>query len=259
MSTAAATAASTSYKQTLRSLISSNLSQYFSSTLAQEADMANIFMALIYTESSFNSSAIGPQLSPSTSSIAKDYWSSTPIQNILSTGTAQQRANAAQGLSALGLCQVMGLYFVRGSSKASGKQTLEASSNPAAQTLLVNPGDNIEALILGDANISKQILAGLIILESKYKIVKGSGNSFSIGNIGFTSKISAAVAGYLGVGKADANGTTPQQYAYNIVRGPKYQIANNGSSGYVASANGATGSSPIITVASGGTQVPVGC
>jgi hypothetical protein len=240
MSTAAATAASTSYKQTLRSLISSNLSQYFSSTLAQEADMANIFMALIYTESSFNSSAIGPQLSPSTSSIAKDYWSSTPIQNILSTGTAQQRANAAQGLSALGLCQVMGLYFVRGSSKASGKQTLEASSNPAAQTLLVNPGDNI-------------------ILESKYKIVKGSGNSFSIGNIGFTSKISAAVAGYLGVGKADANGTTPQQYAYNIVRGPKYQIANNGSSGYVASANGATGSSPIITVASGGTQVPVGC
>lgn len=260
MATAAQTAASTSFKQTVRSLITSNLSQYFSSTLNQESDMTNIMMALVYTESSFNPNAIGPAVSTTTSSSGKDYWNSSPISVLRSGNNPQQLANANQGLSAMGLTQVMGWNFVRGASKSAGKQAIESSSNAAASQLLLNAGDSITSAILGEANVTKQLLAGMIVLETKYLKVKGSGNYFTIGNLSFSSKISAAVAGYLGLGASDSLGTTPQAYAASIVRGQNYQLANNGSTGYSAANNGTQSSGgPAITVASGNTQVPPGC
>jgi hypothetical protein len=118
--------------------------------------------------------------------------------------------------------------------------------------------------LLGDDNIKNSILAGLIVLEGKYKeiapklIAKGL----------YTNQLTAAVAAYLGLGAADGHGTIPEVYANSIIRGDAYRIANSGvnaagvpiiaSSGDVVE-NIKSPNGPTKTLASGNKLSVAGC
>lgn len=257
---------SVSFKQSLRQIITNSISTYFSATLGREADIVNIVMSLIYLESSFRVTAIGKSIPIAVSSSARDYWNSSAVSCARATASAQQLANLQEGLQAWGLMQCMGWNLVRGGSIAGrGKQVIEAVRPDLAARLCVNPGESIRAKYYGEAGLENQILAGLVILESKYKAVKGSGTNFTIGVLSFSAKMPAAVAAYLGLGTKDVvTGITPQQYSNSICYGKAYQTANNGSApaGNQAAANPSaqeTKSGPVITAASGNNQAPKGC
>lgn len=260
-------------RQKLRSTTADLLKQHFGSTLNTVPDMVNIFMALMLRESSFNVNAeFSHPLSPFTSSGAFDYQNSTAIQQILTSGEPQKIANESQGRTALGLTQVMGWNVVRGASKAlGGKCLVEKYRHELAGTLCVNPGDDIRSKLQGEGNISNSILAGLVVLESKYNY----GPYYKNGNwvvkvnsveLTFPSRIYAAVAGYLGYASGgDANSTTYLAYANDIIGGSFYRLANGSSapsvytsnpqSATVASAgpttSGTTGSLPGCIAAAG--------
>lgn len=261
--TSSQSSASTGFKQALRQVISETINSYFSGTLGQEPDIVNIVMALCYRESSFRPNQPGPVLPLADSSIARDYWNSPVIVAARQNATPQQLANINEGLRAWGVMQVGGWNVVRGASKAGGGKTeIEKARPDLAGQLMVGPGESIRAKYDGETNLRTQVQAGLVMLESKWKQVKGSGISWKIGNFTFNSRISGAVAAYLGLGARDVvTGLTPQAYANSIVYGQAYQIANNGASptGYQSASNAPAGSGPAVTAASGNNQVPAGC
>jgi hypothetical protein len=208
--------------------------------------MTNIFLALMLKESSFNVNArFSHSLSPITSSGARDYQSSTAIQNMLKSGTKEQQDNEPEGRVALGLSQVMGWNLVRGASNSGNGRCLVEQYRPdLAPILCVNPGDSISAKLLGENNISNAIMAGLVVLESKFKAMKNVGGQWVIGvrsngvsrNLVFPTRIFGAVAGYLGYSTGgDANGTTYLSYASEIVGGSAYATANGSSAPRVSS------------------------
>lgn len=215
----------------IRGTISSHVKTYFGSTLANEGDIVNVFNALVYLESGFRFDATGPTVSSRAGTTGYGYINSTAVQKVLQSGTPLEKANILKGLNGLGLCQVMGWNFVKGGAP-SGKCEIEARRPDLAGTLCVAPGVDLAAWVLGEANVSKSLLAGLVILESKYKAVVLRNRAYSFPsdryNRQFESRISAAVAGYLGLGAMDKLGTTPQEYARRIVGGSTYQAANSG-------------------------------
>ena len=254
----------TGFKQSLRQTIDSTIKSNFAGTLGSEKDIVNIVMALCQRESSMRADAAGISLPLAKSYIARDYWNSPAITSALKAAGPQEYSNISEGLRAWGVMQVGGWNLVRGASQ-NGKTEIEVARPDLASQLLVKPADSISAKYNGEANVQNQVLAGLVMLESKYKAVKGSGISWKIGNFTFNSRITGAVAAYLGLGAKDVvTGITPQQYANSIVYGQSYQLANNGAapSGnrYVTNANvAASQAGPAVTVASGNNQTPVGC
>lgn len=215
----------------IKGTIGAHIKAYFGSTLANEQDIVNVFNALIYLESGFRFDATGPTVSSRPGTTGYGYMASTAVQKVLQSGTPTEKANVYKGLNGLGLCQVMGWNFVKGGAP-SGKCEIEARRPDLASVLCVAPGVDLAAWVLGEANVSRAILAGLVILESKYKsvVLKNRAYSFPADryNRQFESRISAAVAGYLGLGAMDKLGTTPQEYARRIVGGSTYQVANGG-------------------------------
>jgi hypothetical protein len=214
-------------KDVVKKLIASS----FPSTLGREPDILNIVSALIYKESSFNVNAVGKQVSRGPYTGGGAFLSSSAIRALLTDpgSTSTQINNVYTGLTAVGLMQVMGHYFIRGGSP-SGQTELQRSRPDLAAGLLVNPGDNIYTSILGEANIEKAITAGLIILESKYRLISTGDNYFYVKGDKyqrrFTTKLQGAVSAYLGLGAVDANGTAPEQYAATIMGGSSYVAAN---------------------------------
>jgi hypothetical protein len=262
MAAVVGTVSSSSIKQICSTTIASLLSQYFSTTLNKETDIVKLIMAQIQAESSFNYNAAGPVLSVTTSSGAADYYYSGAIANIESTGSPVQRSNVIQGQQALGLMQTMGWNQVKGASRATGKQLIEQARPDLVSILCVNPGDNLYAKFTGSATISNQILAGLAILEQKYKSVKQSGSTYTIGNLSYPSKMQCAFRGYIGLASKDnGNGSSSDAYVTKIYYGSAYVSANGSSSGGGASNPSATAAAggPNITIASGNNQHPVGC
>lgn len=211
----------------IKEFIGSHAKTYFSSTLGTEKDIVNIITAQFFLESRFNTNAIGPALSNRES---RNYLSSSAVQAILTEGNATEQANIQQGLRVIGLGQVSGHYLVRRGTP-SGKGEVERLRPDLATLVCVEPGEDLFAKILGEDNMSNAILASMIILESKYKNVASAGGAYfkSIGDRSsntYPSKISAAIAGYLGLGASDVNGTTPVAYASSIVGGAIYSRAN---------------------------------
>lgn len=261
----ASAAANEARRQVLRTTIDNCLKQYFSSTLGTQDDMVNIFLAQVYMESHFNVDAkFGGTLSFTTSSGAADYYYSPAIQKILNTGSAAQKANEPLGRKALGLTQSMGWNHIRGASRKTGKCLFETLHNGAfASRLCVNPGDDPTAILLGEANIENSILAGLAVLESKWNAAKKTKDGWVIGSYVFPMRISAAVAGYLGLGAKDANGTTPQAYSASIVGGQHYLAANGASAPAIRDSSiqyaSTKANGPVMTVASGKNLSPTGC
>lgn len=256
---------STSWQQVVRQYIDELIKEYFSGTLGKVNDITNIVMALIYKESTFRPNTPGPTLSLTNSSIARDYWNSPAITSARGKAPygSQQAANINEGLRAWGLMQCGGWNLVRGASKAGGGKTeIEKARPDLAPQLMVGPGESIQAKIDGEQNARLQILAGLIMLESKWKQTHGSGLNWKIGRLTFNSQISGAVAGYLGLGRVDTKtGITPQAYSNSIVYGSAYKVANNGASsvGYQSASNNSSQKVAVATEASGKTQVTAGC
>jgi hypothetical protein len=265
MASVAGSGTTATTKQNVKTIITNLLGQYFSSTLNRESNIANIVMAMVQQESSFNYSNQGPVLSVAPGTAVADYWNSQPIQNILTSGSPIQRSLIAQGLQAWGLMQVMGLNFIKGSSKKNGQTEIQISRPDLASTLCVAPGTDLSDLYSGQATASNQVLAGLVMLESKYKYINQTSNGWHYGKSSqyFNSKLAAAIGAYIGLGGYDrGTGMTPTQYVANIMYGQKYILAN-GSSSMGTSPNAAnvasTSSGQVVNVASGNNQVPPGC
>lgn len=215
----------------VRDTIKSHINNYFSGSLAREADIVNIVNALVLQESGFNSNAIGPIVSYGPRTNGAAYFNCSAISSKYHdpATTFEQRSNIFQGLSGMGLMQVMGWNLVKGGAP-SGKCEIERLRPDISGTLVVLPGESIIDRILGPSNISKAILAGLIMLEGKYRAAKMLGSYFVVPgdpyNRKFTSKIQAAVSSYLGLGRSDILGTTPEAYSNQIIGGSVYARAN---------------------------------
>ena len=246
--------------QDLKAIITSNISSYFSSTLGTEEKIAEIVLALCQKESSFRNTVFGPPVTSGSGYM--DYYNSTVIKNVLANGSQPQKDNVAQGYRAIGVMQVMGWNFVKGASVKNGVCEIQRLRSDLSDTLCVSPGDNIQAKIMGSSTILA-VLAGLTLLEGKWKAVKRTAQGWSSGSYVYPSRISAAVSAYLGSGASDVLGTTPQAYASSIVGGAAYALANNGSSagltGSVYQTSTKASGGPVITIASGGNKGPDGC
>lgn len=226
----------------VKDILKTQLTQHFSATLLREPDIVNIVSALIFYESGYDANAIGGQVSYLPGTGGADYMNSSAITAKFSdpSNSSIQVTNLFQGLRAFGLMQVMGWNIIRGGSPV-GKSEIERLRPDLAAPLLINPGDSVVNKMLGEANLETAILAGLIVLEGKYRAVKSvvssSGTYFTFSSDPnarkFVSKIQAAVSAYLGLGKKDKNGTTPEAYASSILGGSAYAKANGPGSLYV--------------------------
>ncbi len=256
-------AANEAKRQVFRETIKSLLATHFSGTLNTQDDMVKIFLSLMLLESSWNVDVRGKSIPVRISSGARDYWNSNAVKKILETGTATQISNVTEGLRAMGLSQTMGWNHVKGAS-ATGKCEIERIRPDLAGQLCVAPGDDIAAILVGEKNISNNILAGLAILESKWKACKAVPGGWKIGSRVFPLRISASVAGYLGLGKADVvTGKTPEDYSASIVGGDMYAKANGDTSPQIRDSKvqyaTTTTQGPVMTVASAKPNGPAGC
>lgn len=224
--TSAAKSYSTEVVTKIKDLIRSHVLAYFSTTLGLEKDIVNICAAQYYLESRFNVNSQGPVL---TNQENRNYIASSAVQKVLKEGSVDQRTNITMASRVLGLGQVSGHYMVR-KGAPSGVGEIERLRPDLAQVACINAGEDLNAFYLGEENMSKQILTALIILEDKWNRTKSSGANWVVtgdrnGNV-FPSRISGAIGAYLGLGKADSNGTTPVGYATSIVGGAMYAAAN---------------------------------
>lgn len=246
--------ASEKLRQRIRAAVASNIEQYFSGTLGTEPNVVNYVMGLIQFESGSRPGARGPYVSevPTAkqrqgSSGARQYMSSTSVSNIVKSGDADQKRNIQSGKIAQGLMQVMGWNIVKGGS-ASGKCLIEETGRAElVDRLCIAAGDSIEAKILGDDNIDNNILAGLAVLETKYKACRLRKQGWSAGGAYFSTKLSCAVGAYLGIGGKDlVTGVTADSYVASIMGGDAYRRAN-GSSYKIAGIDTPSGGSGVST------------
>lgn len=204
---------------------------HFGSTLGRESDIVKVFNALIFLESSYNVFALGKSVRSGPGTGGGDYINSSVIQALYKTGTPQQLGNIGLGLRGIGLTQVMGWNFVKRAS-GNGVCELDRLRPDLSPSLTVEAGEDMRPKILGESNTENSILAGLIILEGKYGAVQSNTSNRGFIVRGdpykriFTTKLTGAVAAYLGLGRADENNTTPQGYSSSIVGGRSYNIAN---------------------------------
>lgn len=249
-------------KQVVRSKVTDLLTTKFQTSLGKEPDIVNLVMSLIQRESAFNADARGPHYG---SAAVNKLLTYSAIKTKWDQGTESERANIRASAAAFGLTQVTGFYAIKGAGP-SGTGELMRLRPDLAGPLMVDPGEDVRNVLLGDSNLDNQILAGLIVLEGKYK----SGYVSKLVSSGvFNNKMTAAIASYLGaVGKADGLGTTPEAYANSIIRGANYQIANNGvapngtplvAGGGTSGQNTANPGGPGKTAASGIKLSSAGC
>jgi hypothetical protein len=251
----------TSIKQICSTTINNLLQQFFANTLGKETDVVKLIMAQIQTESHFNVNAQGPSLNPVNSSGARDYINASAVQSVIGKGISQQSVNIDQGLRAWGVMQSMGWNHVKGGSQKLGKCLVEIARPDLVSRLCVNPGESLAAKLNGQSTVEDQILAGLVVLEQKYKLVKQAGNKFTIGQFTYDSRMQATFRGYIGLASNDkGNGSSSEAYVSTIYYGANFTKANGPGGVAVAnkSAEGAA-AGPAITVASGDNKHPDGC
>ena len=256
--------ASEAKRQILRAMIDQCIGENFAKTLGPQNDITNIVLSLMLLESHWRTDAVGPVVSTTISSGARDYYNSQVVQNVVNNGSTAQKINLYDGIRAQGLMQVMGWNVIKGASKKNGKCVIETVRPDLVSLLCVNPGDSVSAVYLGDANIHRAITAGLAILESKWLYCKKTADGWQIGNFVFPLRISASVAGYLGLGAKDVvTKLTPQAYAASIVGGDSYQVANGASAPVIRDSNvqyaSTSAAGPVQTSASGTAGAVAGC
>lgn len=225
----------TSIQNKVVDIFKKHIQTYFASTLGLETDIINILKALVLLESSYNPDAlfIKAAYTVSPNQAGYDYLNSSAAISILQTGNTTQKAYLAQGIDAIGPMQVLGLNIIKGGSLKTGKCEVERLRPDLISTLVVNPGETPYNILLGISNLDKSLLAGLVMLEGKYKAVvqfpDGFGFNSDKNKLRFKTKISAAVGAYLGTIGADKNGVTAEKYAATITNGSYYIAANKGT------------------------------
>lgn len=257
-------------KQTCLTIIQQVLPAYFASTLNQVPDMAHIAMAMIQHESGF----IPLRGVTLTNAHFKTMVGYPAIGNVYyNTGTAQQKANIVDCNVCLGLIQVTAYYCIRGGGPG-GKCLMESArpdllGGPLAQ-ILINPGDDIDTTMLGQTTqqLTNQIIAGMIVLESVYKQKSAAVPP------PWSSRIAYALAGYYGFGIPQRGFPTNTSYVNDVLYGATYKLANSGlnSSGGSSAASSGTvttnptpnqsataAAAPSPSPASGNNQTNPGC
>ena len=187
-------------------------------------------------------------------------WSS--IKNKYNSGTQLERSNLKYSNGNLGLTQVTGWYVIDGAGP-SGKSEMSRMRPDLAPGLIVAPGVDVKTILMGSTE--KQILAGLIVLEDKYKSsVAASWVRKGI----FKNKLEAAVGRYMGeLDSVDKNKMSPRTYVQKIFYSKNYQMANGSipaGSIYSVAGGGAINnvvntSGPVKTEASGQKLHNPGC
>ena len=94
----------------IKDVVKKKMESSFQSTLGREPDILNIVSALIFKESSFNVNAVGKKVSSGPRTGGGSYLGSSSIKALLTntSSTPTQINNVYQGLTAVGLMQVMG-------------------------------------------------------------------------------------------------------------------------------------------------------
>jgi hypothetical protein len=259
-----APAASVSTSQKITDTITRLLDQYFKATLGSEPGILEYVRGLMHYESRLRPDAeSGPivsEVATSTqkkgSSRAAQYVASGPVVAILQNGTATQKRNISEGKQAHGIMQVMGWNIVRGSSSKTQKCEFQESGRAdVAAKLLIDAGDSVKSKLAGAENLENNILAGLLLLEMKWKAVRKQYTGWGLGGDStkvFPSRISAAIGAYLGTGRDLVTGVS--------VGGNSFRVANSaqaGSTSQVKTASAA--SSGPTTNGTGQKGEVVGC
>jgi hypothetical protein len=241
--------------QIVRSEVESLIKAHFSSTLGTIPDIVKLVLACIYKESAFNANA-NSGIHGDTQ--LKRFLKYTAISSKFKEATTseQERVNMRNSVAGFGLLQATGWYLIKGAGP-DGKTELSRMRSDLAGPLLVEPGVDINT-VLGPTNITNQLLAGLIILEDKYKVAPSLVKNPPTVDKPYTDRIMATFGGFLGKG-VDKFGSTPQDYAASIIRGDSYRIANGSSASSPKKNNGNTIDGPIRTAASGNNLGPAGC
>lgn len=254
---------SVSTVQKIRDTVGSLIEQHFKTTLGSEQGVVDYVMALIQKESSRNpSTPAGPLISDLSSSRALDYMNSPVVQALNLTSTPFQRRNIQDGKRAHGLMQVMGWNIVKGGSAKNQKCEFEQLGRPdLTRRFLVNAGDPIREVLSGPDNIENSVLAGLLILESKWKACHTVPGGWSAGGETFPSRLYCAVGAYNGAVKATSSRAAEvRAYAASIMGGKSFLEANNGQTGTVSQVKTASAaSSGPSTNGSGQKGEVVGC
>jgi hypothetical protein len=256
------------FRSKVKDKISELINTYFVNTLAREADVVNVVNAIAWHESRYNPEALGPIVSSSPGTYGYKYLTSSVCQIIKNNSSTapedlQKKTNIDLGLRAYGLIQVMGWNIIRAGTQTGICEMDRLRPDLSAQ-LVINAGESISDKMLGENNVHNQILAGLILLEGGYKICRQNKDGFYIPGDRykrvFSTKLSGAVATYIGLGKSDGN-ITPETFIARIMGGAAYEAANgNNTSTYrvatnVKSPNGpsnaSTGLKPITIAGCG--------
>lgn len=221
-------------KQAIRNTISKLIDQYFKSTLGSEQGIVDYIMAMAQKESSLNPATPSGQLvSDLSNARAADYMKSSAVKALDNISTPLQRRYIQDGKRAHGILQVMGWNIVRGGSAKTQKcEFQELGRSDIAERFLVNAGDDIASKLAGVENLENGLLAGMAILESKWKRCRQVSGGWSAGGVTYTSRLACAVGAYLGVVQPGSSKEDEvNAYVSNIMGGKSYQIANGSLSG----------------------------
>lgn len=240
--------------QVIEAEVSRLIKSNFSATLGTITDITKLVLACIYHESRFNPAA-NSGLHGETQFQRFKKYPAIAAKYASNKTTEGQKVNLRNSVAGFGLMQATGWYTIKGAGP-DGKNELMRMRPDLAGPLLIEPGEDVNT-VLGPDKLENQILAGLIILEAKYKIANSQWSNPPTAAKPYSSRLAATFGGYLGQGY-DKFGSDPMSYASSIIQGDSYRIAN---SGYTSrnTADGDISKSPAKTAASGTNPGNVGC
>lgn len=259
----------------------------FQEMRSRESDLENMFMALMHKESIL---IVGSQGRPSdrdnnnreiTYGAGYKFLQHPKVKAVIALENPTMTHNIKECTKAFGLAQSMGFNHVKGISTYSSGNVcvmedliVKHGFEPSwVSRLVINPGDSMTKIMgnLGDPAINSitltnQIMAGLIILFDKWKMV----DRYSDGVRWYTkaggatyinhSRLLVAIGAYLGYLGTDAMGSDAQGYVAQIT-GKHYQDANNnlGSNLVSSSFEVLNGNKPAKVALSENTKKALGC
>lgn len=240
--------------QVIEAEVNNLIKQHFSSTLGTITDITKLVLACIYHESRFNTAANSGLHSEGHFQRFKKY-PSIAAKYASDKTSEREKVNMRDSVAGFGLMQATGWYAIKGAGPG-GKNEFMRMRPDLAGPLLVEPGEDVNKT-LGPDKMSNQILAGLIILEDKYRAAGSLVSDPPTAAKPYTSKLAATFGGYLGKG-TDKFGSNPMAYASSIIQGDSYRMANSGYTSRNGNA-GTTAQGPAKTIASGTNPGNVGC
>lgn len=243
--------------QVIRYEVEALVKKHFSATLGTIPDIVNLVISCIYKESGFSTKANSG--SHGALQVRRFMGYSAIAAKFSNPKTTQyEKANMRNSVAGFGLMQATGWYLIEGAGP-NGQNELMRMRPDIAGTLIVPPGVDINTK-LGPDQMTNQLLAGLIILENKYKVAPNLVANPTTAKKPYVDRVSATFGSFLGSG-TDKFNTTPQEYAASIIRGQAYKVANGYSAAIPTGGNNTptTPTGPPKTPASGNNLGPSGC